>query len=236
MIQNKSIIAIITARGGSKGVPKKNIKMLAGKPLICWTIEAAKNSDFIDKVIVSTDSDEIAEISIQNGAEVPFIRPKEFAGDLAKQEDAILHAMNFIEKKFGKYDIIVVLVPTTPLRGSKEIDVCIEDIIINSAKKAIFSVRECDHTPLQSNTLPADNSMKDFINKKYKWLNRQEMPTYYQLSGSVCISEWDVFQKEKTFLHDYTFAYITDNISGLDIDNEVDFDLAELYMKRKLNF
>ena len=200
MIKNKSVLSIITARGGSKGVPKKNIKLLAGKPLIAWTIEASLNSKYIDKTIVSTDNKEIAKISKNNGANVPFLRPKNLATDTAKQEDAIIHAMNFLKVNDKKYDIIVVLVPTTPLRTSKEIDACINQLHVNEEQKSIFTVRECDHTPLQANVLPENNSMKNFVPQKYKWLNRQEMPVYYQLSGSVCVSEWDVFIKEKTLV------------------------------------
>ena len=229
----KKILTLITARGGSKGIPKKNIKILNRKPLIQYTIEAAVKSKYTDEIILSSDCEEIIRISKNLGIKVPFIRPKKLAQDKSKQEDAILHAMNWIEKNNGKFDYILVLVPTTPLRDSKELDKCIEYFLKMKKAKAVFSVCECGHHPLQANKLPKDLSMKKFVKKKYKWMNRQELPIYYQLSGSICISEWNHFKKKKSFLTDQTYAFITSRKKALDIDNIEDFKLAEVLLSEK---
>ena len=230
MIGDKSLLTIITARGGSKGLPKKNIKVLHNKPLIKWTIDAALNSRYIDKLIVSTDCPEIRKISIDSGAEVPFLRPPEFATDTSKQEDAILHAMRWVKENEKQYDYVMVLVPTTPLRPAKEIDDVTMEFFLNPDAKAIFTVRECEHSPIQSNTLPKSKSMSGFVPEQYKLKNRQELPTYYQLSGSVCISDWSWFERHQTFLTDKTYAFITSAKNGLDIDCLADFLLAEVYL------
>lgn len=226
----KKILTLITARGGSKGIPKKNIKILNRKPLIQYTIEAAVKSKYTDEIIVSSDCEEIIKVSESLGIKVPFIRPKKLAQDKSKQEDAILHSMNWIEKNNGQFDYILVLVPTTPLRDSEELDRCIEYFLKMKKAKAVFSVSECGHHPLQANKLPKDLSMKKFMKKKYKWMNRQELPIYYQLSGSICISEWNHFKKKKSFLTDETYAFITSRKKALDIDNIEDFRLAEILM------
>ena len=141
--------------------------------------------------------------------------------------------MNWIEKNNGKFDYILVLVPTTPLRDYKELDKCIEYFFKIKKAKAVFSVCECGHHPLQANKLPKDLSMKKFMKKKYKWMNRQELPVYYQLSGSICISEWNHFKKTKSFLTDQTYAFITSRKKALDIDNIEDFRLAEVLLSEK---
>lgn len=230
MIGDKRVLVLITARGGSKGVPGKNIRPLCGKPLIHWTIEAAKQSAYVDRVLVSTDSEEIRRVAQLAGAEAPFLRPASLATDLAKQEDAILHAMEWCEANGQRYDYLMVLVPTTPLRDTAEINSTIEMLTGHAIARAIFTVRECDHSPLQANQLPPDGCMDGFVPEALKLKNRQELPTYFQLSGSVCLSEWDWYRAQKSFLTSHTYAYITTARKGLDIDNMSDFLLAELYM------
>ncbi|RED44290.1 cytidylyltransferase domain-containing protein [Aestuariispira insulae] len=230
MIENKKVLVVITARGGSKGLPGKNIKPLMGKPLIAYTIEAARDSHYVDRIIVSSDSQDIVDTAVAYGAEAPFIRPESLAGDLSKQEDAILHAMDWVEAEEGAYDYVMVLVPTTPLRDAAEVDACLEALVENDDAKAIFTVRECDHHPWQANALPESQSMRDFIDPAIRTKNRQELPQFFQLSGSVCLSEWEHFRKEQSFLTDKTFAYLTDARNGLDIDNLKDFLLAEVYL------
>lgn len=230
MIGDKRVLVLITARGGSKGVPGKNIRPLCGKPLIHWTIEAAKHSAYVDRVLVSTDAEEIRQAALVAGAEAPFLRPASLATDLAKQEDAILHAMEWCEANGQLYDYLMVLVPTTPLRDTAEINATIEMLAGHATARAVFTVRECDHSPLQANQLPPDGCMDDFVPEALKLMNRQELPTYYQLSGSVCLSEWDWFRAQKSFLTSHTYAFITTARKGLDIDSMANFLLAEVYM------
>ena len=235
MIRGKRILAIITARGGSKGLPGKNIRPLAEKPLIAWTIEAALQSKYVDRGIVSSDSPEILEVSRRFGADAPFVRPAHLATDLAKQEDALLHAMAFVEKEEGRpYDYMMLLTPTHPLRDSAEIDAVVEALADNPRARSILTVIECDRHPLFANKLPPDLSMKNFIAPELRTKNRQELPTYYQLAASVCLIEWDHFAQHETVQTDETYAYVTSPEKGLDIDSLRDFQLAELYMQRQL--
>ena len=235
MIHGKRILAIITARGGSKGIPGKNIRPLAGKPLIGWTIEAARQSQYVDRVIVSSDSAEILKTSRTFGADTPFVRPAHLATDLAKQEDALLHAMRFVEQEEGRgYDYMMLLIPTHPLRDAAEIDAVVEALAGNPKARSILTVVECQHHPLFANELSADRAMKDFIAPELRTKNRQELPTYYQLSASVCLIEWQHFIDHETVQTDETYAYVTSAERGLDIDNLMDFHLAEFYMRQRL--
>ena len=231
MINNKSILAIITARGGSKGVPGKNIKNLGGKPLIAWTIEAAKKSKYIDRLITTSDSNEIIKISEEYGSEAPFVRPSSLANDLSRQEDAITHAMEWVEKNDKRYDYILLLQPTSPFRDAVEINAVVELLESNPKARSIMVVKKSEKNPLMMNILPEDHSMKDFVPKELRLKNRQELPTYYNICGSTFIAEWDHFREEGSFITSEAYAYITDDIKGLDIDTVADFMLAEIYLE-----
>jgi len=124
MIAGKKVIAIIPARGGSKGLPNKNIKPLLGKPLINWTIEVAQRSKYFDNLIVSTDSESIAEVALSANCRVPFIRPSELATDHTPSSEVVLHVLDFYEKKDQDYDILVLLEPTSPLREDSDMILC----------------------------------------------------------------------------------------------------------------
>ncbi len=231
MYNEKKVLAVIPARGGSKRLPKKNILNLAGKPLIAWTIEEAKKSKYIDKLIVSTDSTEIAEISKKYGAEVPFIRPKELASDTASSIDVILHAINFFKNKGDTYEYIVLLQPTSPLRKVDDIDKAFE--MINKDTKAVVSVCETEHSPLWSNTLPNDLSMKDFIKPEIKNKRSQDLPKYYRLNGAVYISDVEYLLDNNGFIGDETKAFIMPQSRSVDIDSGIDLNLAEIIIKLK---
>ena len=223
MINNKKILAVITARAGSKRLPNKNILNLAGKPLIAWTIDEAKKSKYIDKLIVSTDSKKIAEISKYYGAEVPFMRPLKLAIDTADSISVLKHSIEFFKNKF---DYILLLQPTSPLRTVKDIDKAI--IILNNKTKAVVSVCETEHSPLWSNILPEDLSMKNFIRSEIKNKRSQDLPKYYRLNGAIYIAETKYFYKNNGFLGDKTKAYIMSQQNSVDIDTELDFKFCEI--------
>lgn len=225
------ILAIITARGGSKGLPGKNIRPLLGKPILGWTVEAAKAARHVDRVVVSSDSEEILAVARRFGADTPFVRPTALAGDLAQQEDAVLHAMDEVEESDGRYDHVLLLAPTNPLRDANEIDAVAEAFAEHPLAKAMMTVIPCEHSPLQANVLPADGSLKDFIPADIRWKNRQELPPYYRVSGSVCLSGWDHFREHRSFMTPLTYAYVTSPRLGLDIDSLRDFLLAEAYLR-----
>jgi len=232
MYKGKNILGLIPARGGSKGLPRKNIKPLLGKPLIAWTIEQALASEYLDKVIVSTDEKEIADISKKYGAEVPFMRPKELAKDNAKGIDVVLHVIDWFMKndKLKQFDLLMLLQPTSPLRTTEDIDKTIEYLFSKEAK-AIVSVCEVDHHPLWSNTLPEDGCMKNFIRQEIVNKNRQELAVFYRLNGAIYLAYCDYIKEQKSFFGEKTFAYIMPKERSIDIDNEIDFKLAEILIK-----
>lgn len=235
MSKGKKILGLIPARGGSKGLPRKNIKPLLGKPLIAWTIEQALASKYLNRVVVSTDDKEIAEISKKYGAEVPFIRPKELAEDNAKGIDVVLHAIDWLKEndKQKQYDLIMLLQPTSPLRKSEDIDKAIELLFLKEAK-AIVSVCEVDHNPLWTNTLPEDGCMKDFIRKEIMNKNRQELLVFYRLNGAIYLAYCNYLKQCKNFIGKETFAYKMPRERSIDIDSEIDLNLAEVLIKNKI--
>ena len=235
MFKGKNILGLIPARGGSKGLPRKNIKPLLGKPLIAWTIEQALASKYLNIVVVSTDDKEIAEISKKYGAEVPFIRPKELAEDNAKGIDVVLHAIDWLKEndKQKQYDLIMLLQPTSPLRKSEDIDKAIELLFLKEAK-AIVSVCEVNHHPLWANNLPEDECMKDFIRKEIMNKNRQELPVFYRLNGAIYLAYCNYLKQCKNYIGKETFAYIMPRERSIDIDSEIDLNLAEVLIKNKI--
>ena len=232
MYKGKTILGLIPARSGSKGLPRKNIRPLSGKPLIAWTIEQALEGKYLDRVVVSTDDKEIAEISKKYGAEIPFIRPKELAEDNAKGIDVVLHTIDWFREndKRKQYDLIMLLQPTSPFRVTEDINKAIKLLFLKEAK-AIVSVCEVNHHSLWTNTLPKGGCMKDFIGKEIMNKNRQELPVFYRLNGAIYLAYCKYLQKQKSFFGKKTFAFIMPKTRSVDIDNEVDLKLAEILMK-----
>lgn len=230
MYKGKRILAVIPARGGSKGLVGKNIRPFCGKPLISWTISEAKRSVYIDRILVSTDDPGIAAVSKRCGANVPFLRPKRFSGDKASSTDVVLHALDHIRKDKEEYDVVVLLQPTSPLRKAADIDGAIETLFLKKAK-AVVSVAEADHSPLWMNTLPPDGNMKDFLNKKFVNVPRQELPRYFMPNGALFLSFSGQLRRVRGFYGNGTYAYVMPRERSVDIDNIFDFTLAEVLIK-----
>lgn len=236
MYEGKSILAIIPARGGSKGIPRKNIKTLAGKPLIAWSIEAGKKSKYIDRIIVSTEDKEIRDISLVYGAEVPFLRPKELAQDNTSSVDTIVDVimkLKDIEKL--EYDFILLLQPTSPLRNEKHIDESIDLLISNLDKyNALISVTELEHPVYWNRNIDDSQRLRNFMeydkNKNYR---RQDFMKTYRLNGAIYLIKTDAFLNYKNFETKDTLAYIMNRKSSIDIDCIDDLELAEYYMSPK---
>lgn len=228
MIEGKSILAIIPARGESKRMPQKNLSPLAGKPLITYTIDAALKSKYIDEVLVSTDNKEIAKVSTTFGANVPFLRPRELGTDMARSIDVVFHTLDFFRKELHKeFDYFILLQPTSPLRSAVHIDSALEFLLKKKAL-AVISVCEVNHHPFWSNELPRDLSMKNFISKKIENQNSQELPKYFRLNGAIYICQVRKFLIEKSFfLKEKTCAFIMDRNKSIDIDEDLDLRIAE---------
>ena len=224
MIAGKTVLAIIPARGGSKGVLRKNIRELGGKPLIAWTIGEAKKSNYIDRIILSSEDDEIIKVAKHWGCEVPFIRPRELAQDNTPGIDPVIHAIETLQEK---YDYIVLLQPTSPLRNEKHIDEAIELLELKKAD-AIISVCETDHSPLWCNILNEDLSMTNFLSKELLNKRSQDLPLFYRLNGAIYICETQKLLRNKSFfIKENIFAYIMDKKTSVDIDDDIDFLVAK---------
>jgi len=232
LYKSKKILALITARGGSKGLPQKNILPLAGKPLIAWTIEQAKKSKYLDTVIVSTDSQKIAKIAKNFGAEVPFIRPANLATDKAKSIEVILHCLNWLKERKKFYDLVMLLQPTSPLRTAIDIDNSLK-LLFSKKAQAVISVCATEHHPYWINTLPKDGCLKNFINPEIENKPRQQLPKFYRLNGAIYLAYSDYLEKQKSFFGNKSYAYIMPPERSVDIDNYFDFKLAEVTLKTK---
>ncbi len=232
MYKGKSFLAIVPARGGSKRLANKNCLLLDEKPLISYSIDAAKQSKYIDEIIVSTDSEIIAGIAKEMDISVPFLRPDEISQDTSSQIDVVMHTINFLSDVKKEYDYIILLQPTSPFRSGKHIDESIH-LLAEEKAQAIVSVCKMEHSPLWCNTLGENNSMDDFLQDNIINKQSQELDSYYNLNGAIYIIETKTFIKEKKFfLKKNIYAYIMNKISSIDIDDEYDL----LYAASTINF
>ena len=226
MYNDKTFLAIIPARGGSKRLPRKNLLDLAGKPLIAWSIEVGLNSKYIDKVVVSSDDTEILKISKKYHTE-SIVRPDELASNTATTFDAIKHTIENVEQ----YDYVVLLQATSPLRNEKDIDMAIE-LLESKKADAVVSVCEMDHSPLWSNTLNKSLSMSTFLKDEVLNKRSQDLDTYYRLNGAIYICKTDkLLEEESFFLKKNIFAYVMSRERSVDIDEEIDFKIAKALME-----
>jgi len=226
----KNFLAIIPARGGSKRLPRKNVLDLEGKPLIAWSIEAGLQSTYIDKVIISSDDEEILSISEQFGADI-VKRPDALASDTSTTFDAIKHTLDNVVE----YEYVVLLQPTSPLRNAKHIDDAIE-LLKEKNADAVVSVCEMEHSPLWSNTLDNSLSMENFLLDEVLTKRSQDLETYFRLNGAIYICKIEKLLEEKSFfLKENIFAYVMNRESSIDIDEELDFKLAKFLIKEKIN-
>jgi len=227
MIAGQKILGIIPARGGSKTVPRKNIKILAGKPLIACTIEEAHESQYIDRLILSSEDAEIIKVAQAWGCEVPFVRPAELARDETPGIAPVLHAIHAIEEQ---YEYIVLLQPTSPLRTADDIDACIRYCIQEGAP-VCASVCMVDASPYWMYTL---NEKKKLCSLMPGQLieRRQEIPVVYALNGAIYVANIDYLLKEKRFVSEDTLAYLMPRDRSWDIDTDLDFLICELIKHR----
>lgn len=227
----KKVLCVIPARGGSKGLKNKNIKLLNKKPLIAWSILAAKKCKLIDKIIVSTDSLKISKISKKYGAEVPFIRPKKFATDKASSFSVLKHSIEFYRNRNINFDFILMLEPTSPLREPKDIDFCINRIKKKNIETLVSLTKVIDQHPSFLYSINKRNILKPYIKSKKLYLRRQDISLLYYLEGSIYISKVSTLLKEKTWYHKKTQGFLVDKWKSLEIDDIDDFKLAKFYMK-----
>ncbi|XME02212.1 cytidylyltransferase domain-containing protein [Lachnospiraceae bacterium C1.1] len=222
-------IAIIPARSGSKGLKDKNIRFLNGKPLIAYSIDAANKSNAFDTVFVSTDSKVYSEIAEKAGADAHFLRSDLNATDKASSWDAVREVIGRFEEEGKKFDEIMLLQPTSPLRTHEDIQNAI-DVMNNKSALSVESLTEMDHSPLWANTLPEDGNMDNFFNV-YSNMPRQDLPTYYRENGAIYLIKRELLYKpDSELFSNKCYAYIMPRERSIDIDVELDFKLAEVMM------
>lgn len=214
-----NVLAIIPARGGSKGIPRKNIVNFRGKPLIQWTIDAALKSKFITNVIVSSDDGEILSIAGKNSEVILLKRPKYLAQDTTRTEPVLTHAINSVG--VNKYDYIVLLQPTSPLRTFEEIDKAFDKLYKQNAD-SLISVCKIDHHPYKTFKINKKGVLEGIINNEYPFTPRQELPETFRANGAIYIIKTSKFLEKELLLTKNTISFLMSEHKSLDIDTEED--------------
>ena len=226
MISNTKVLAIITARAGSKGLPGKNVRLLHGKPLLAWPIAAAKASRYVDKVVVSTDSKEFAYIARAHGAEVPVLRPPELAADTSSSSAAVIHMLDQLAAQGDVYEYLVLLEPTSPLTEGCDIDEALEMLHANRKDgDALVSVGELVTThPAFAVKRDGQGLIRPYAAGNFARLpRRQDLDPLYVLDGSLYISSVDRYRESLSFCHERTLSYIMPPYKTYEVDSLIDF-------------
>lgn len=230
MIGDLRVLALVPARSGSKGLPDKNIRPLGGKVLLAWPIAAARASRYVDRVIASTDAPHYAALAVAAGAEVPFLRPAALASDTAPSIDFVLHALNTLEAAGERYDILLLLEPTSPLTEASDIDAALEQLATSGAvADAIVGVSALGSThPAFAVRVGAQGVIEPFAAPSFGQLpRRQDIEPIYSLDGSLYASNVAALRRERGFCHARTLPYITPRHKSFEIDDLLDFICIE---------
>lgn len=225
MIGGLRVLAIIPARGGSKGLPRKNVLELGGKPLIAWSIEAGSASHYIDRCIVSTDDQEIAATARRFQGDIPFMRPAELAADNTTTLDVTRHALETLPG----YDVVVILQPTSPLRITEDIDATIEKMVTLQASSCV-SVVEPSKSPYWAYGTDEHHRLTSLIDPQLATRRRQELPDAYVLNGAVYAARTDWLLNEQAFVGENTVAHVMPAERSLDIDTAFDLKMVAFFL------
>jgi N-acylneuraminate cytidylyltransferase len=229
MIGNRSVLAIVPARGGSKGVPGKNIRPLAGKPLIAWTIDEARKSHLIDRLVASSDDEGILSVARQHGCETPFVRPSELARDDTPGVLPVLHAIDALPG----FDIVVLLQPTSPLRAVADIDDCLR--LVAGARPSVVTVTESAKNPYWMYRLGPEDRLQPILQNQEVVIRRQDAATTYALNGAVYAVAVDWLCAGRVLVESgVTVGLRMPSERSIDIDNELDFAWAEFLIDRQV--
>ena len=232
MISDTTTVAIIPARAGSKRLPRKNILPLAGKPLICWTVESALAARGIDQLVVSTDDAEVMRAVAPYQSVICLDRPAALATDTANSMDVLFQVLDTLEQRGLDYDRVVWLQATSPLRKAADIEAALR-LYDEKQAKAVVSVTPCEHSPLWSNTLPEDSSLSGFIRPEVLGLRSQDLPEYYRLNGALYIADVQSLKQHRTFFQiPACYAYVMSALNSVDIDQQLDFDFAQYLLEK----
>ncbi len=231
MYKENKILAVIPARGGSKGVPRKNIIEVGGYPLIKYTIDCGKNSKYLDRVVISTEDLLIKKVAEENGGDVPFLRPKELAEDTSKTIDCIVHAVDTLKSMGEEYNYVMILQNTVPLRKSWHVDEAIE-MIVDSSERSLVSISEVDEHPILMRTLNEDKTVKNLLHMN-STMRRQDFPKFYKVDGAIYIQKLDKDFNLDTSLNDGKLGYVMEKKYTTDIDNYIDIKVVEHYLEKE---
>lgn len=234
MYKEKKILAIIPARGGSKGLPGKNIKELHGKPLIGWSIHHAQESKYIDEIFISTDSREIADVAEKCGVKVPSLRPAYLASDTASSMDFIEYTIDLMEEQGKKFDYLILLEPTSPLRDAEDIDKSLEMLIEHPTAKSIVGVCKSEGQHPISLTKINNDFLIPYIERS-KSVRRQDLEELYFFEGTIYATSIEGFRQYRLFYHKECLAYVVPKWKSFEIDDFIDFTIIEAIMKLKLD-
>lgn len=234
MYKGKRILAIIPARGGSKGLPGKNIKELLGKPLIGWSINHAQESKYVDDIFVSTDSQEIADVAESFGIKVPSLRPAYLASDTASSMDFIEYTINMMEEQGKLFDYLILLEPTSPLRDAEDIDKSLETLINHPTAKSIVGVCKSEGQHPISLTKVDNGFLVPYIERTAS-VRRQDLETLYFFEGTIYATSIEGFRQYRLFYHKECLAYIVPKWKSFEVDDFIDFTIIEAVMKLKQN-
>lgn len=230
-IPNLDILAIVPARAGSKRLPGKNTLKLQGKPLICWTLEAAQESQVIDLLVVSSDDEEVLAHADRLGAR-SLRRPASLAQDTSTTYDVLVHTLESLAREGLRPARIMLLQPTSPLRDADDIKAAVSRMNETQAK-SVVSVCPCEHSPLWANTLGAQGQMDGFLSPALLNQRSQELPSYYRLNGAVYIADTQRFIEQKGFFMSDSMAYIMPTEKSVDIDTIIDFKLCQIILEMR---
>lgn len=234
MINGKNVLAVVPARGGSKGLPGKNIRVVAGKPLLAWSVEAGLQSRYVDHLIVSTDSPEIAEVARAHGARVPFLRPAHLASDAAGHVEVMLHAVDWMETK-GSFlaDYMVMLEPTSPLRDAQDVDTALEAMEARAENEALVGVCRVESGHPAFLCRREEGFIRPFEGERFVFKRRQELDDLYFFEGSVYISKVPSFRSRLSFYHERTIPFEVPKWKSFEVDDHVDLLLIERLLELK---
>lgn len=231
MINKKKVVALIPARAGSKGLKNKNTLNLKGNPLIYYPITAAKNSSYVDRIIVSTDSEKIADIAKNHGAEVPFLRPLNLASDTATSSDVIIHMLETLKNELLDFEYLILLEPTSPLTTEDDIDRALIKLDSNNTFTALTSVSKIESNHPEYCLSIDDDKIQPHKGKfPEKAMRRQEIEDLYFLDGSLYLSRIKDFIKTKSFYHEKTLPFIVPYWKSFEIDTYLDLICIEAIM------
>lgn len=228
MIDGLSVLALVTARGGSTGLPRKNLREVGGRSLVARAVQAGQRAETVDRVVLSSDDPEIIQAALLAGCDVPFVRPAALAGDEARSIDVVRHALEALPERYG---LLVLLQPTSPLRGAEDVDAAVE-LCVRGGAPACVSVCAADKPPFWMHGLDERLRLQPILPEYRQASRRQDLPQAYAINGAVYVARTDWIMVLDSFIGSDTLGYVMPRERSIDIDDELDLAIAEVLETR----